>query len=80
LCSIAYRRQAGRAEHQLEFSTTRGSELVAIYLEVAFEGMLVCDKGLLDMQEGNWLYKPDDLKGELLAIQGVEIKYIKRKT
>jgi hypothetical protein len=67
-------------EHDIEFSNIRGSEPVAIYLEMAFEGILVCEEGFLDITMGNWLYKPDELKGELLGVGGVVIKYIKRKT
>ena len=66
-------------EHNLEFSTTRDSEPVAIFLEVAFEGMLLCGDDFPNIPEGNWLYKPDELKGELLSVSGVVIKYIKRK-
>jgi len=53
---------------------------VAIYLEGSFEGILLCAGEFLDIPEGNWLYKPDELKGELLGVNGIVIKYIKRKT
>lgn len=36
--------------------------------------------GWLEIPEGNWLYKPDELQGEFLDVNEVEIKYIQRKT
>lgn len=67
-------------EHDLEFITIRGSEPVAIYVEMPFGGILVCEEGFLEIPVGNWLYRPDELKGRLLGVDGVVIKYIKRKT
>lgn len=60
-------------EHDLEFGTTRGSEPVAIYVEMPFGGILI-EEEFLDIPEGKWLYKPDELKSELLDVGGVVIK------
>jgi hypothetical protein len=56
-------------EHDLEFSTTRGSEPVAIYVEMPFGGILV-EEDFLDIPVGNWLYKPDELKSNRIPISG----------
>ena len=54
---------------------------MAIYLEVPSGGMLGCGGGWPEaLEEGNWLYEPGDLPGNLISVNEVEIMYIEMKT
>lgn len=52
---------------------------MAIYLEMPTGGILVCSEEFLDIPVGTWLYRPEELQGDLFGTDGVDILYIYKK-